>query len=173
MLARTVESSEECIILRGVVRDPHSLDYLRDAVGLVMALVDSGGIAVFDAHAFQWWSGEEWRLKVFEQPFVAPHQHVSLMASEEQEPERRWYHTRGMIKFGRPDLSVHNVEPELEAGVEALCNRLIESQVLGAVVAEGEAVRMRSLPPGWRCRHRGSLDDPDFNNRHIEIGPER
>jgi len=44
-------------------------------------------------------------------------------------------------------------------------------QAFGAVVPEGQPIEMSSLPDGWRCFHRGSLDDPDFNNRHIEIGP--
>ena len=30
---------------------------------------------------------------------------------------------------------------------------------------------MAPLPLGWRCRHRGLLDDPEFNNRHTEVGP--
>jgi hypothetical protein len=43
---------------------------------------------------------------------------------------------------------------------------------LGAVISEGREIKMRSFPSGWRCHHRGDLDDPDFNNRHVEIGPE-
>jgi hypothetical protein len=28
---------------------------------------------------------------------------------------------------------------------------------------------MKSLPTGMRCFHRGNEEDPDFNNRHVEI----
>ncbi len=76
-----------------------------------------------------------------------------------------------MIKFGRPDLSVRGVTRELGPAVEDLCNRFIEMQAFGAVVPEGQEVKMKALPPGWRCRHGGTIDDPDFNNVHLEIGP--
>ena len=49
--------------------------------------------------------------------------------------------------------------------------RLVNMQVQGAVVPEGQAVRMKGIPAGWVCSHRGSLDDPDYNNVHIAIGP--
>jgi hypothetical protein len=76
-----------------------------------------------------------------------------------------------MIQFGRPDLSVHDVPKQLESAVIELCNRFIEMQAFGAVIPEGQEVRMKSLPGGWTCRHLGDADDPDFNNRHVEIGP--
>jgi hypothetical protein len=74
-----------------------------------------------------------------------------------------------MRKFGRPDISVHRVTPEQQDGVIDLINRLILLQAEGGVVPEGQSVRMPSLPPGLTCHHAGRLDDPDFNNTHIEI----
>jgi hypothetical protein len=166
-------STGQCLVLRGEVRDPSTLDYFRDALGLVMALLESGGVAVFDAHMFKWWSADEWRERAFEpgEAAVPRHHVVILFSDDEPTPGRRWYHTRGMLKFGRPDLSVHDVTPNLEAAVEDLCARFIEHQALGAVIPEGQEVKMKTLPAGWRCRHAGDLEDPDFNNRHIEIGP--
>jgi hypothetical protein len=72
-------------------------------------------------------------------------------------------------KFGRPDLSVHNVPPSLQEGVIDLCNRFIEFQAFGGVIEEGQGIRMRGLPEGMTCHHGGDLDDPDFNNVHVEI----
>jgi hypothetical protein len=168
-LAGGLAAASGCLVLRGVVTDPSSLDYFRDVVGLVMALLDQGGAAVFDPHQLRWWSAAEWREKAFEPAGAEPGRHVSILVSDG--PGGRWYHTRGMIKFGRPDLSVRGVAPGLEPAVEDLCKRFIEMQAAGAVVPEGQEITMRSLPSGWRCRHRGDLEDPDFNNRHIEIGP--
>jgi hypothetical protein len=68
-------------------------------------------------------------------------------------------------------LSIRNVQPQHEAAVEDMCNRFIEMQAFGGVIPEGQAIRINALPPGWQCRHGGSIDDPDFNNRHVEIGP--
>lgn len=170
-LVRALTRADQCLVLRGVVPDPRDLDYFRDAVGLVTALLDAGGAGVFDPHMFKWWSKAEWRNRVFKPAGAVPRHHVVILVSEEDDGDGRWNHTRGMLKFGRPDLSVHHVSPELEAGVVDLLNRFIEAQAFGHVIKEGQSIRMRSLPEGWTCQHRGSLDDPDFNNRHVEIGP--
>jgi hypothetical protein len=108
---------------------------------------------------------------VFEPSGAVPRHHVVILVSDEPGGRSRWYHTRGMVKFGRPDVSVRNVPPALEAAVKDLCDRFIEVQAFGAVIAEGQEIKMDALPRGWRCRHGGNLDDPDFNNRHVEIGP--
>ena len=74
-----------------------------------------------------------------------------------------------MLKFGRPDLSVRNVPPESRDVAAKMINRFITIQAYGEIVKEGQAVNMEDLPTGMVCTHRGSLDDPDFNNVHIEI----
>ena len=74
-----------------------------------------------------------------------------------------------MRKFGRPDLSIHGVSKKEESGQLELINRLIVMQAEGARVQEGQPIQMRSLPPGLTCHHDGDVDDPDFNNVHIEI----
>jgi hypothetical protein len=167
----TVAGSDQCLAVRGEVKDPPTLDYLRDVVGVVTALLDGGGVGVFDAHAFRWFTPSEWRERIFEPAAAVPRHHVSILVSDEKAAGRRWFHTRGMRKFGRPDLSVHDVPPDLEPMAIDLCSRFIEHQAFGLVVPEGQVVRMNGLPDGWRCRHRGDLDDPDFNNRHIDVGP--
>lgn len=60
----------------------------------------------------------------------------------------------------------------LEAAVKELCNRFIDMLAFGAVIPDGQLIRMRGLP-AWKHRHAGELDDPDFNNVHVEIGPDR
>ncbi len=75
-----------------------------------------------------------------------------------------------MLKFGAPDLSIHGVTPDLLDEVVELCNRFIEAQAFGMVVPDKQRIRMPGLPE-WTCRTVGDLNDPDFNNRHIEIGP--
>jgi hypothetical protein len=77
--------------------------------------------------------------------------------------------SRGLRKFGRPEISVRHVRTEHEAAVLELCNRFIELQAFGGIVPEGQQVPMASLPPGAVVRHGGQLDDPDFNNVHFEV----
>jgi hypothetical protein len=69
-------TADQCMVLRGEVADPSTLDYFRDAVGLVTALLESGGVAVFDPHMFKWWSADEWRSGAFEPGAAAPRHHV-------------------------------------------------------------------------------------------------
>jgi hypothetical protein len=76
-----------------------------------------------------------------------------------------------MRKFGRPDLSSHNVPTRYREAVIDLIERFIEFQALGGVIAEGQEISMKRLPSGMTCRHGGDLDDPDFNNVHVEITP--
>lgn len=48
-------------------------------------------------------------------------------------------------------------------------NRFIEFQAFGGVIEEGIEIRMEGLPSGMTCHHAGDLEDPDFNNVHVEI----
>src|SRR5262249_35154118 len=133
-------------------------------------LLDNGACAVFDPQMFHWWSPEEWREQVFEPAAPVPRHHVVILLSEEHGSDSLfWVHTRGMRKFGRPDLSIRRVAAGYrEPGVD-LCQRFIEYQAFGAVIPEGQPIRMATLPAGGVAHHAGGLDDPDFNNRHVEL----
>jgi hypothetical protein len=171
-LASAVESASECTVIRGEIPDSMNLDYLRDAVGLVTWFLDNGGLAVLDPQTFRWYGREKWRRELFEPNDSVPRQHVVIFLSGENGGDTNafWCHTRGLRKFARPDLSVHNVPAQNRDAVIDLLNRLVEAQAFGGVIAEGQAIKMQSLPEGMTCHHDGRLDDPDFNNTHIEIG---
>jgi hypothetical protein len=100
-------------VLRGELEDQAELNYLRDAVGLLTFLLDHSGVAVCDPWMFHWWGPGEWMDRVFRPGGAVPRHHVVIFTSEEPEgPSPTWFHTRGMRKFGHPDLSVHGVPPE-------------------------------------------------------------
>jgi len=168
-LAAKVAAQDRCLVLKGNVIDPPNLNYFRDVIGFLTFCVDAGGVAIYDPQMFKWWAPSEWCSRIFDPGSCAPHDHVVILISEDG--DGKWIHTRGMRKFGRPDLSVHNVGPQYAGAIIELCNRFIDLLALGGVVAEGQEIRMSSLPAGMRCFRRGSNaeDDPDFNNEHIEI----
>lgn len=168
-LASEVAECPHCVVLSGTPTDDTTLDYLRDTVGLITYMLDHGGMAVCDPQMLRWWNPAAWRSGLFDPGRPVPMNHTVILVSEEDDPSLNWFHTRGMRKFGRPDISVPAVPSLMEQGVIDLCNRMIEQQALGLVVAEGEEVRMDSLPPGGTMRHVGDLNDPDYNNVHIEI----
>jgi hypothetical protein len=166
LFARLGEATE-CGVLQGEIPNPPDLNYLRDAVGLTTYLLDNGGFAVADPQQFELYDAERWHREIFDSGTPNVCKHVKILFSDDE--NGRWYHTRGLRKFGRPDLSVRGVPKEYCDGTIEMCNRFIELQAMGGVIQEGQEVRMKSLPPGLRCRHAGRLDDPEFNNVHVEI----
>ncbi len=177
-VAPAVRAAPSCIRLLATLPDAADLIYLRDTLGLVTALLDSGrGVAVLDALALRWLTPEEWRSELWEPDAPQSTHHTTILVDEE-EPEQRgeprsvWVHTRGLRKFGRPDISVRRVTQERFDLVVALCNRFIELQARGGLILDGQPLRIPDVPQDWRCRHAGDYDDPDFNNVHIAIGPE-
>ncbi len=166
-VAETVLSAPECTIIRGEVPDSANLDYLRDVVGLVTWFLDYGGLAVLDPQTLQWYDRDRWRREVFEPNAPVPGRHVVILVGENG--DTLWLHTRGMRKFARPDLSLRGVPVQQRDTAIALLNRIIEALAHGEVIADGQELRVESLPAPLTCHAGGSLDDPDFNNTHIEI----
>lgn len=168
-LAHTVSQSSTCMVLRGSPTDSSSLNYLRDIVGLITYFLEQGGCAAYDPLMFRWWNSADWKTTLFEPGAPVPLRHTVILTSEEDDPSLTWFHTRGLRKFGRPDISIHNVPEHLTTGAIALCNRLIEHQAQGQVVPDGQQIRMSSLPDGGVIHHAGYMDDPDFNNIHLDV----
>jgi hypothetical protein len=169
-LFQQVRTAPECLILRGEVADPHDLNYLRDVVGLIMFSLDHGGIAVLDVQQLKLFDPATWRNEIFQPLPPQLAKHITILVSDEPNGSL-WLHTRGMRKFGRPDISWHNVNPTNQIPAVDMFNRLILLQATGALVPENQPIKMESLPPGLTVHHTGNLDDPDFNNVHLEITP--
>lgn len=167
-VAAQAAACTHCVIVRGSPEDDTTLNYLRDLVGVFTYMLDRGACAIFDPWMFMWWTPITWRRDIFQRE-VHPLRHTVTLVSHEKRQKTKWFHTRGLRKFGRPDISVRHVGPKYEQAVADLCARYIEYQALGGVIVEGEHVRMRSLPPGGVAHLGGDLDDPDFNNVHAEI----
>jgi hypothetical protein len=167
-LVKAIFAQDSCLVLKGRIADPPTLNYFRNVIGLVTHLLDHGGVAVFDPQMLKWWSAAEWRTEVFAPAEPLPRQHVVILVSPEDHGTH-WFHTRGLRKFGRPDLSIRRVRSAHQAAMTELCNRFIELQAFGGVIPEGQEIRMHGVPAGMRCVHRGDENDPDFNNAHVEI----
>ena len=168
-LASEVKSAPGCIVLQGDVRAASTLNYLRDTVGLLAFFLDKGAIAIYDPQMFQWWSPAAFRERIFDPAKPVPRHHTIILISDEEGLQTTWIHTRGMRKFGRPDISVRHVRKENSDAVIDLCNRFIELQAFGGIIPEGQEVSVASLPPGGVVHYGGDAGDPDFNNEHIQI----
>ena len=139
-LETSAKSAPTVALLSGVVEDPETLDYLRDTVGVVTALLDEGGVAVFDAVALRWWSPAEWRETIFEPATAEPIEHVVLLASEED--DGFWLHSHGLAKFGRPDLSAHGLSGDDLETYAGLFESLVTMLASGAVIPDGQRLRI-------------------------------
>ena len=64
---------------------------------------------------------------------------------------------------------IRRVTLEQQGVVVEMINRFIAWQAEGGRVTEGQEIRIAGLPGGMTCHHRGSVDDPQFNNTHLEI----
>ena len=169
-LEAAVKAAPTVAVLQGEVEDPETLDYLRDAIGVVTALLDAGGVAVFDLLALRWFSPEEWKEVVFDPAGPEPIEHVLLLASHES--DGFWLHSRGLRKFGRPDLSARGLasEDDLET-FAGLFESLIVTLAGGATIPDGQRIRIGGTKVERTVTLVGDLEDPDFNNVHYELSP--
>lgn len=155
------------LVIRGEISDPTSLDYLRDVIGVVAASLENGGVAVFDPQILTVFGAREWREQFFGDGFE-PTNHAVILVSP-QDNGATWLHTRGMRLFGRPDLSCRDAAPEELEGLQSIFNGLMRMMAAGARIADEQPVRAANSDEVLRCFNRGSLDDDEFNNRHLAL----
>ena len=161
------QDAQECLVVQGTVRDPSTLNYLRDVIGMIAWWFDHGAIAALDTLRFKFYDPVEWWLDLFAPlpPRLLNHL-VLLGSSSSGGPGLR---TRGFRKFGRPDLLLRGFDSELEGAMVEMFQRMILFQAEGGVIQEGQAISFAGLPDGFTCHHGGKLEDPEFNNVHVEI----
>lgn len=167
-LASIISDAPSCMVIRTESHDQSSLDYLRNVIGLATYFLDNGGISIYKPQRIKWWSPQEWREEIFEPKTPQIYSHTTILVSQ-QDDGLNWYHTRGMSLFARPDLSIHDVAPDQSENVIEMINRFISYQARGGQIEDGKSVNMKGLPETMWCEHKGSHDDPDFNNKHVEI----
>jgi hypothetical protein len=157
-----------CLMLRGELPDADSLAYLRDTLGVVGALLDAGGVAVVDPQILEIFSAADWRARYGGAECSVPCNHVAILRQDDDK-DSAWIKTRGMRKFARLDVSVRQVPQDDMQRAGAVAARLVELQARGMRFGDGSKVDVDGLPDGLRLTRGGSLDDPAFNNTHLEI----
>lgn len=161
-------AAPECLLLRGELPDPDSLDYLRDTLGVIAALLDAGGAAAIDPQMLSIFGADAWRQRFAGSEGAEPRNHVLVLGSEGADG-MAWIHTRGLRKFARPDISIRHVPQDDVQRVGAIAARLAELQARGMRFGDGSSVDAEGVPGGLRATRAGSLDDPEFNNTHLEL----
>ena len=164
---QTALDAPQKLTIRGEIADPSSLDFLRDVIGVVAASLESGGVAVFEPQILSVFSAAQWLAQFFGAGFE-PTDHAVILVSP-QDDGRTWLHTRGMRLFGRPDLSCRDVQAGELEGLQSIFNGLMRMMAAGAQIPNGQPVRAAHSDEVLRCFNRGSLDDDEWNNRHLAL----
>lgn len=160
----------ECLMLRGELADADSLAYLRDTLGVVTALLEAGGVAVVDPQILEAFTADAWRARYVGGERSMSRSHVAILCNDNTAGDAdQWVHTRGMRKFARPDLSIRHVPQAEVQRAGAVAARLVELQARGMRFGDGSTVDVEGLPGGLKVTRAGSLDDPEFNNTHLEL----
>ena len=108
-LLERCKEAEACVILQGSVVNDSTLDYMRNAIGIIQAFVDKGAIGILDPQTIALHSAEQWTQRYFDKEVDAL-RHVVILYS--REGDKYWLHTRGMAEFGRPDIGISDVPEE-------------------------------------------------------------
>lgn len=159
----------QVLVVRGTIKDAADTGYLRDVMGVLAGLLDIGGVAILDPQILTLLDADGWRRRYLVREGAPIRSHLLILRDGESEPGRNWIHTRGMRKFGRPDISIRQVPDRALDRAGMLCERLVELEALGAHFVDGQALDIEGLPGGAMVQLGGGLDDPDFNNSFVEF----
>lgn len=161
--------SPEVIVVRGSLADSQATGYLRDTLAVLAGLLDIGGVAILDPQTLSLLSAAEWREKYLIADGAPIRNHLLIMCDEEAEGGRLWVHTRGMRKFGRPDISIRHVPESAINRAGLLCEKMVELQALGAHFTDGQMLEIDGAAGEVALTIGGGLQDPQFNNSFVEL----
>jgi hypothetical protein len=157
------------IAIRGRFPDSDHLDYLRDTLGVVAALTDIGGKVIIDPQILSLFDAASWRDHYLVQGGAPTRHHVLILCSPEETKGRSWIRTRGMRKFGRPDISLTNVPDREIDRAGALSERLVDLGALGSHFEQHQTFEVDGVEGGLTVELSGDESDPAFNNSHAAM----
>ncbi|HEY3329184.1 MAG TPA: hypothetical protein VGK19_04115 [Capsulimonadaceae bacterium] len=168
-LHATCKMAAAAIEIRGVLREPMNLNYLRDVIGIITALSDKRGVGVLDCLALRCYRPDEWKTIVWEPGVLHTSAMINTLVTKDPGGPGWWVSTRGMRKFGRPDVSVRGVpRPDTDTVVD-FCNRLASMMAQGAIVPSGKIIKAPTIEGDLVCKLAGGPEDTTYHNQVIEI----
>lgn len=103
--ASRLQEVDHCHTIRSVVPDCADLGYLQASWALTRWLVARGANVVLDVRAGRFIPGEAVSQMPPDAPFDVRREVLLVMDPTPRAPdEEHWFHTRGLLKAGRPDL---------------------------------------------------------------------
>ena len=168
VLYEEIKNADTCAVIQGEVQNDVDLNYMRNAVGFVQALLETGAVGILDLQTFSLLTPQEWTENIFLKEFD-PYDHVVILASEMGDGSF-WFHTRGMRKFGRPDISMEGVDKDAVDNAVQVVNQMIYYGALGAFFSRPTKFNIHTgLAYIIKPNYIDDMDDPDFNNSYYRV----
>ena len=169
-LYEKIQKENVWAIVNGKIKQDDNLKYLRNTIGVVQAFIDAGAIAVLDMQTFSLYSALEFTEKIFSKDLDI-YSHVKILISK-MEDGNIWLHTRGLRKFGRPDISIENVPGSEENKVVRIANQMIYYSSLGELF--NKKVKLHLYKDKEEAviinpKFVGDYENVDFNNAYCKL----
>lgn len=167
-LYEKVKNSESCMIIAGEIDNDSNLEYIRNIIGIVQSVLEQGALCVLDIQTFNWYTSSEWENEFFKNDEFNPFKHVVILVSK-VDNSMYWMHTRGMRKFGRPDISILNVPEENINNSAQIVNRIIDLMSQGIVIYDNFKMNINGNKMSIQGSYSNDFENPDFNNEYCEF----
>lgn len=155
-------------VIQGEVKKDRDLHYMRNIIGVLQALSEKGATGILDLQTITLYRPGEWTERMF-LPEFAPSSHVSILSSQLRDGSL-WLHTRGMRKFGRPDISMEQVG---SSDVENACRVINQMIFYGALGAFFSGTVKLHAYGGLTCiaepEYIGDMENTEFNNAYYRV----
>jgi hypothetical protein len=173
-----IRTAPTLTIVRGTFPDAPDLNYLRNSVGVVSAIADTPGtLAIFDVLAVNWWRLGDWREAFVDRSEFHIGDHIFVTVTEDPRHHPGiWTHTRGMIKFARPELQIRHLpgpydarNPAIRASGHVL-NGIATYLAHGATLRDGQTMHLPETDAVITFAHHQDTETrKHFNNTSLEI----
>lgn len=170
-----LKMTRHCHRIQAAVPDPPTLGYLQAAWGIARWFVERGACAVLDGHALRWTSGDTVLRLAPDRPFELSREIMTVFETEPSPDFGHIAHTRGMAKFGRPDLVIVGVaRRDLADAAHRRLMSVAHALALGAQMRVGETVSVGGGPPLLLAEYAPGANAPELNlnNEGLLVGAE-
>lgn len=172
-----LSTSNHCFYLFGNWEEP--TDPLSNYTSMLSLLhffaLEKNTVAIAVPLLVKLFSKDQWLAQIGEpvlQGDLAITQHF-LVDVVAQENKGFWMKTRGMLQFGKPDLSLHDVPENLIDPWHSIINKIASVMIFNNYLpANNQEVALYNEPTGIKASYGGSYEDDDFwGNVHLELLP--
>jgi hypothetical protein len=145
------------------LEEPSELGYLQACWATATWLCDAGALFVHDPHAIKWHEARSVLALDPLREFDLEHEVTLVFETDGTPGFGNVTHTRGLAKFGRPDVLLFGAEPEDARATAGLLNALALRAALGAPLRANQIVRPANLEPRSLVPYEPGALHPEVN----------